>query len=417
MPRSLGRPFLALSVFVLSCTAGGQPERARDAARASSDPEADEASRAGGTAGRDAPSTAPSDPAPSGPPRVDFIGRFDTRDPAGPACAWPGCRIVARFEGTHVSARLQEVAESWMAGGPSEWDVSIDGRLQPKLVMAAGSRDYELARGLHPGEHVVELYKRNEAQTGATRFLGADFGDGKLLAPPGRHVRKIEIIGDSQPAAFGIEGVGQGPPCPGVEYAAKWQDFHKSFGALLGEKLTAEVQGTVYSGKGLVKNIWRADNETMPIIFPRAMPTEPASAWDFAAYVPDVVVIMMGGNDFAIGQPVDDGPTQLEPFTDAYDAFVVTIRHKYPDAHVFLVTSPSISDAEPAGRQSRTNVMTGIDRVVARRHDAGDGRVYAVTPPVARASELTGCGGHGNPEFHRRLADDLAQPVRDKTGW
>lgn len=212
----------------------------------------------------DGKSSAPPDPEPSGPPRIDFIGRFDTREPASPTCGWPGCRIVARFEGTGVSARLEEITESWMEGGPSEWDVTIDGQLRPKLVMTAGTKDYVLATELPRGVHVVELYKRNEAQTGLTRFHGYDFGDGTLLAPPGRHVRKIEIIGDSQPAAFGVDGVGQGPMCPGFTWAAQWQDFHKSFGARLGEGLSAEVSGTVYSGKGIVKNVWHPDKETMP---------------------------------------------------------------------------------------------------------------------------------------------------------
>lgn len=365
----------------------------------------------------DGQSSAPPDPEPSGPPRIDLIGRFDTRDPATPTCGWPGCRIVARFEGTRVAARLEEVTESWMDGGPSEWDVTIDGQLQAKLVMAAGTKDYVLATELPRGVHVVELYKRNEAQTGLTRFHGYDFGDGTLLAPPGRHVRKIEIIGDSQPAAFGVDGVGQGPMCPGLNYAAKWQDFHKSFGARLGEGLSAEVSGTVYSGKGIVKNVWHPDKETMPKLFPRALPTDESSTWDFGAYVPDVVVIMIGGNDFAVGQPVDEGPATLAQFTDAYDAFVVTIREKYADAHLFLVTSPSVSDAEPPSRGARTNVLAGIDTVVTRRHDAGDTRVYAVTPPVAVDTELTGCEGHGSPAFHQRLAKDLMPIIREKTGW
>jgi Carbohydrate esterase 2 N-terminal/GDSL-like Lipase/Acylhydrolase family len=361
----------------------------------------------------------PPDPEPSGPPRVDFAGRFDMSDANAPICGWPGCRIVARFEGNRVSARMQELTESWMSGGPSEWDVAIDGELRPKLVMEESTKDYALADGLGPGAHVVELYKRSEAQTGTTRFLGFDFGTGKLLPPPGRHVRKIEIIGDSAPAGFGVEGVGQtqASKCPGLQYAAKWQNFHKSFGARLGEILKAQVYGTVYSGKGMVKNIWRPDEQTMPLLFPLAVPTNEHVPWDFTAYVPHAVIVMIGGNDFAIGQPEDDGAPTLAQFTDAYDAFIVTVREKYPSAHIFLATSPSVSDEEPAGRGSRTNVLRGIDGVVSRRNGAGDAQVYAVAPPVAEKSELTGCEGHGSPEFHQRVANDLAPIVRQKLRW
>ncbi len=366
-----------------------------------------------------ATNTADNPPEPSGPPRIDFVGRFDTRDAAGPKCAWPGCRVVARFKGTSVSARLSEITEDWMKGGPSEWDVSIDGKLLPKIVTRSneGPIDYPIASGLDDDVHVVELYKRSEAQNGTTQFLGYDFAGGELLAPPTRKVRKIEIIGDSQPAAFGVEGVGQGPTCPGLEWAARWENFRKSFGAKLGEALNAEVFGTVYSGKGMAKNIWHPDPFTMPMLYPRALPTDPNSLWDYAAYVPDAIVIMMGGNDFAIGQPVDEGPATLAQFTDAYDGFVVTLREKYPAAHIFLATSPSVSDEMPPGRSSRTNVMAGIDAVIQRRSAAGDRHVYSVTPPVAAESELTGCNGHGSPEFHQRVANDLAPIVRAKTGW
>jgi hypothetical protein len=305
-----------------------------------------------------------------------------------------------------------------MLGGPSEWDVTIDGVLSPKLVMQMGTNDYVLGTDLAPGEHVVELYKRSEAQNGTTQFLNYDFGDGTLLAPPPRRVRKIEFVGDSQPAAFGIEGVNQYPnPCPGLEYAAQWQNFHRSMGALLAERLIANVNGTVYSGKGLVKDIWRPDTDTMPKLFPRALPVDPSSPWDFSTYIPDAVLIMIGGNDFAIGQPEDDGPATLADFTDTYEAFVVDIRSKYPNAHVFLVTSPSVYDDMPEGRQTRTNVMTAIDTVVKRRAAANDSRVYAVTPPIATPDELTGCDGHGSPAYHQRVAKDLEPIVRAKTGW
>lgn len=352
-----------------------------------------------------------------GPPAVRFIGRFDTRSAEGPVCGFPGCRIIAKFFGTEVKVRLDERVENWMEGGPSEWDVTIDGMLQPKLVLALGPADYVLASDLPAGAHSVELYKRSETQNGYTRFLGYDFGDGTLLPPPAQATRRIEIVGDSAPAAFGIEGVGQGADCPGPNWAARWQNFHKSFGALLGESLGAELNATVYSGKGMVRNIWRADPDTMPILYARANPVDKSSFFDAHSFVPDVIVVMLGGNDFALGQPYDDGPTPLPEFTEAMRELVATFRVTAPLAHVFLVLSPSMTDEEPAGRQSRTNVKTAFDAVARERAAATDSRVYSVVPPLAAKSELTGCEGHGSPEFHLRVARQLEAMVKEKTGW
>ena len=353
----------------------------------------------------------------AGPPAIRFVGRFDTRTPEAPVCGFPGCRIIANFSGTEVTARLEERVEAWMEGGPSEWDVSIDGVLQPKLVLELGTKDYVLASGLAPGAHNVELYKRSETQNGFTRFRGYDFGNGTLLPPPLPAARRIEIIGDSAPAAFGIEGVGQGPDCPGPDWAARWQNFHKSFGALLGESFGADVNGTIYSGKGLVRNIWRADLEVMPVVYKRANPVDNTSVFDARAFVPDVIVVMIGGNDFAFGQPEDNGPTPLPEFTQATRELVATFRTTARRAHVFLVLSPSVSDAQPAGRNSRSSVETAFDTVANERRAAADPRVYSVAPPMAAASELTGCNGHGSPAYHARIAQQLGVIIREKTGW
>jgi lysophospholipase L1-like esterase len=370
------------------------------------------ASAANGPNGTEGDAALPSrDP---GAPAVRFIGRFDTREAAGPICGWPGCRIIANFRGTGVQARLEDRAESWMQGGPSEYDVIVDGVLQPKLVLALGAHDYPLASGLADAPHRIELYRRSETQTGYTQFLGYDFGGGTLLPPPLPALRRIEVVGDSQPAGFGIDGVGTG--CPGPAWAAKFEDFHKSLSARLGELLDADLNGTAYSGKGFVRNIARTDTETMPVLYPRTNPIDATSVWDFSRFVPDVIVVMMGGNDFAIGQYVDAGPLPLVEFTAAVRGLVGTFRTHSPQAHVFLALSPSVTDS-PTSTHGRTNVKSAFDTVASERAAAGDTRVYSVAPPVAVESELTGCDGHGNAAYHERVAQQLATMVKAQTGW
>ena len=357
----------------------------------------------------------------AGPPAVQLVGRFDTRDPAGPKCGWPGCRILARFEGPSVSVDLAENDEDWMDGAPSEWDVAVDGAWGDKIVTTPGVHTYPLASGLGPGPHQVELYKRTEAQNGVTQLRGFDFGGGRLVEPPLRSTRRIEIIGDSVAAGFGIEGVGfPGNDCPGLDHSAGWQNFRKSFGALLGKRLDAEVHATVYSGKGLAKNIWRLDKETMPRIFSLANPVDFTSTYDFA-WKADVVVMMMGGNDFSEGQPDEsegNGPATPAEFLDAYRSFVETLRTHYPQAHVILAVSPSVSDErDELGRRPRTQITSATTTVALERQAVGDARISTFAPGIARAGELAGCNGHGTPAFHERLAEEMTVVVKEKTGW
>lgn len=353
-------------------------------------------------------------PTPQGPPAIGYLGRFDTRDGAGPKASWPGSRVVIRFEGTDLTVRLDDELAADKPG-PSEWDATIDGAIQPKFTLVRGPQDYAVAKGLVPGVHVVELYKRSESQVGVTQLLGVDYHGGKLLAPPPPPPRRIEIIGDSSATAFGVDGIG--PTCAGANDAAAYESFRESWGAILGTTFGADVHGTSYSGKGLLKNIWRPDTEVMPRLFTRANPEDDASTFDLSSWQPNVVVVMIGGNDFDVGQPVDDGPATLDEFTTAYEGFVATLRGAYPDAQVYLALSPTLSDDQPLGRASRTNVKAAIAAVVSSRSSAGDTRVYASEPGVATPAEITGCDGHGGAAFHVRVAQELAASIGPKVGW
>lgn len=348
---------------------------------------------------------------PPGPPAVRFVGRWDTRDPKGPRVTWPGARAIARFTGPRVSVTL---AEDPLDEGPSELDAIVDGASK-KIVLSAGTKSYALAEGLGPGPHSVELYKRTGPHNGMTQLLGFDFGGGALLAPPPGPSRRIEIVGDSQPAALGYEGVG--PDCGGPEQAARFQNFHASFGARLGAIFDADVHGTTFPGKGVYYNIWRPDLDLMGLLFTRALAEDPESPWDFTRFVPDVVVVMIGGNDFDVGLPSDTGPAPLAGFEKNLGELVARMRQEYAAAHVVLAVSPSVSDAYPVGRKVRTNVKAGMSAVAAARAAAGDARVTTFEPGLATAGELTGCDGHGNDAFHGRVAAELAQVIRDKTGW
>ena len=63
------------------------------------------------------------------------MGRFDTADPAGPKCSWPGCRIIARFEGTRVSVRPLG-RRAARAAKPKRGPASLYERLKPVIGKA-----------------------------------------------------------------------------------------------------------------------------------------------------------------------------------------------------------------------------------------------------------------------------------------
>jgi hypothetical protein len=133
--------------------------------------------------------------------------------------------------------------------------------------------------------------------------------------------------------------------------------------------------------------------------------------------VADVVIVMLGGNDFAIGQPVDHGPASAAEFTSAYSTFTAVLRQRYPSAHLFLTVPPPLTDLDPPGTNTRSNVVAAVKSVAAQRNSSGDPKVHAFEPKPGDESEHTGCEGHGSPQFHQRVAAELAVEVASKVGW
>lgn len=345
------------------------------------------------------------DPGPSGPPQVLFVGRFDTTDPAGPKATWPGSRIVTRFSGTAVSVTLSEFAETWMDGAPSTWDVSIDHGPPRMITMTADDQPhvFELAAGLPPGDHEVELYKRSEMQTGITQFLGFDFHGGRALPPPSRKPRHIEAMADSYGTGYGIEMLdAPNLDCPGADHGGRWQNFRKAWPSLLAERFGADLEGTVYSGKGLTRGIWPTDTDGLIDYYNRSNPN-PATAnnpplFDLKSWVPDVIVLVQGTVDNGLGN-----------FRAVYRDFVVDqLRARAPDAHIFLVVP---------GRIARQKWIDTVHSVANERAAAGDHKVYAVVPGEEQPAEMNGCGYHGSPVYHQRIANEIGAVIAEKTGW
>lgn len=345
------------------------------------------------------------DPPPA-TPAIRFVGRFDTTDPTGPVVGWPGARIIARFDGTQVSVTLEDTTGG---KGNGYWDVIVDdvSQVMP-LALTPGQATYALASGLVPGPHTVELYKRTEGQVSRTKFLGFDFGGGTLLAPPPAPGRGIEFIVDSSAIGYGIEG--NGPSC---SFTSTTENEHISYVGLAAETLGADHHTIGYSGKGVLQNYNRADTEVFELLFPRTLPQSTNPQWNFTQFVPDVVWLSLGGNDWDIPTP-NAPPPALSDFQNAYQALVVQVRAAHPNAHIFLGVATSLNDDYPHGYHAYTNVKTALNNVIAQ---LADPKIYLHDFARANSTNLTGCDYHPNPAWSQSMATEVVDAIKDKTHW
>jgi lysophospholipase L1-like esterase len=341
-----------------------------------------------------------------GTPAVQLIGRFDTSDPAGPRFAWPGTRIIANFDGTGASVKLTQTP-GFEAAFPTYFDVVVDGVLGTPFTVS-GTQTVVLATGKPAGPHTVEIMKRTEANFGTVRFEGFTFtGGAGLLAPPAPLARKIELLGDSTIDGYGIEGnfsttcAGGAPP--------QYDEARKSVSWLSAAGLGAELHLIGYSGKGLARNEGGSTADTFPVIYTRTLPDVASSTWTFSTWVPDAVVIALGGADYS-GDPNGTFPAT---FNATYLALLSDIRTRYGASTYVFLTVWSQYKAYDMVRQA---ITTAIDGAIGGR-PAGEKNFKLVLPEADFAADETGCQFHGNEAHHAAMAALVIKGIKDATGW
>jgi hypothetical protein len=299
---------------------------------------------------------------------IRFIGRFDTRDAAGPRAAWGSSSIMARFKGTALNVKMK---------GNTFFQVVIDGAPTAVLHVNKDGTDFSAATGLENKEHTLELVKRPEASQGTFQFLGFELEAGGKLLPLGpRSDKRIEVIGDSISCGYGNEVKG-----PGGGNPADKQNGYMVYGPIAARKFGGEATVLAWSGRCL----WPGN--TMPELYDLALPFDKASKWEHKNWVPSIVVIDLGTNDFR------NGPPDRAGWTGAYKAFVKRIRADAPDAHFFLATG-----------SMWTNTLQQWNHFL---------------PFDIQDKDKDGLGGdwHPNVATHTKMAAKLSAAIEKEVGW
>ncbi|ACL76504.1 SGNH/GDSL hydrolase family protein [Ruminiclostridium cellulolyticum] len=327
-------------------------------------------------------------------PGVLLVGRFDTGDPAGPKFGWSTSTIKANFKGTGISANLNSMGDNW-------FNVVIDGVVKsPVNVPSGSSGPVTLATDLTNGNHTIELVRRTEAWIGEVQFLGFNVTDGSLLAPPAPSNRRIEFIGDSITCGYGNEGTSQYQ-----SFTNKNENAYLAYGATTARLLNADPITVCWSGKGLVQNYGGDLNDLMPAVYSRILPYNSTLTWDTSKWIPQVVVINLGTNDFSTGS------IDKTTFAKAYTNFVTKIRGQYPDAHIYCAVGPMLSWDQLA------KCKDAITSVVDQKNTSGDSKIHFIEFPVQVEANGYGEDWHPSVKTHELMANQLAATIKTDLGW
>jgi lysophospholipase L1-like esterase len=330
---------------------------------------------------------------------MHVVGRVDRRDPAGIRFSWAGIEIHAKFSGTGATLRLHEYGED-------ELDIVIDNG-PPSLLKPTPAIDvYPIASGLPDAVHDVVIRKRTEALVGTIQFFEITSTEGRPLVAFATPVtRRIEFVGDSITSGYGV--LGTTATCP---FTPSTEDEGRAWGNLTAKALGAEHTAISYSGIGIFRSYDGETTEQMPVRYERALTYDATSLWDFTTWIPDAVVVNLGTNDFAKGDP---GAS----YTSALTTFFATVRQKYPNAEIVAADSPMLSNDFPAGAQARTKAIGYIDAAINARVGAGDTKISHVAIDEQLASDGYGCDYHPNQTTQQKMSAKLVAHLEARLGW
>jgi len=320
--------------------------------------------------------------------KIQYFGRWDFTDPLAPSHSWPGVYIVARFEGTSIGVKLND--------NYCYYNVFIDGELRTVFHPdKSGITAYSLVSGLSDSIHTILFTKRNETWTKFS-FHGFVLDDSKsLLPPPSPPERKIEFIGDSYTSASGNEYDKPDKPAQDNNIT----NIYKGFGPIIARYYDAQYQMTSRSGYGMVMDWQGNTNGNLPDIFDQTHHYTTNPAWDFEQFVPHLVVVGLGLNDYSgfggWSGPVSESNRNL--YKSQYHAFIQTIRDEYAGVKI-LAVAPHVEW-----------LQTVISEIVREENDAQHEDVYYAFYPYYPDGYVY--EGHPNVETHEKIANELIEAI------
>ena len=220
-----------------------------------------------------------------------------------------------------VDARQRHRALHLQAGGRRHAKAGI--------AVAAGDQTATVASGLSAGVHTVEVYRQSEGAQGDSQLLGLTVGGGTLMAPPAppapahrgrRRFNQLWLRNARHPPGRRL-----------LQSESHWD----TYGAVAARALGADVHTIAMSGQGVVRNYGGDTNNTLPMVYTRALTNDATPAWDFQTQA-QAVIVNLGTNDISNNKG-DPGAA----FETAYVGLLQNVARPHPGALILCLVGPA----------------------------------------------------------------------------
>jgi len=271
------------------------------------------------------------------------------------------------------------------------YNIYINDKFERILKPVKQKNEYILFQSKSSKVIKITIYKRSEGYDGIGIFKGLEI-KGELLELPRKSLKKIEFIGDSISVGFGVEGTSI--ECDEA-FEKDFKNFNLAFPAITATLLNVDYNVIAVSGRGLVRN-WDEpgiqSRKSMTYYYDKTLFNNDSLFWDYSTWIPDIVVINLGTNDFS-----QELQPSKELFINEYMKFIKLIRKNYPQAHIFCISGPA--QTEPFYKY--------ISELFEEIYDKAIHLIF-----MAQLIETEkACSGHPNIPAQERMANELVREI------
>lgn len=329
---------------------------------------------------------------------LQYCGRIDWDDPKAPVLVYAATSVRLRFHGRGIAAEIENHRDYWT----NEMGFILDGA-QGKFRLSDGDgrHAYVIAEGLADRDHELLLFKRMDSCHIVTLCGFEISGEGaRILPPPERPARRIEVFGDSVSCgevSEAVEYIGREDPEHDGQYSNSWY----SYAWMAARKLGAELHDTSQGGIALLDGtgwFFEPDYRGVESCYDKieyCPSLGPVKPWDFSLYVPHVVIVAIGQND---NHPEDYmakdyGGEKSRHWRRHYKAFVERLMELYPRAQIILSTTILFHDESWDRAIGEVCDAIGEERVrhfLYKRNGAGTPGHARIPEAEEMAGELAG---------------------------
>lgn len=248
---------------------------------------------------------------------------------------------------------------------------------------------------------IVKLSEQSHSYVGVKNIYAVtEYG----IIPTPERERKIEFIGDSITCGYGVDA-----PNEGYDFSTETEDGSKTYAALVGKALDADVNIVAWSGIGVYSCYTSGDEPSqwklVSGIYDNTDIMHTSKKWDFSKWQPDVVVINAGTNDKSWTKGIDQ---RVDTFGSAYYDLICQVREKNPDAYIICSLGAMGND-----------LMPEIKEQVAA-YSANTGDYHITTFEFANQNGYRdgyGADYHPSAKTHQKMADKLAPFIAELMNW